>query len=341
MAGTLSYRSKFFRIIVIGIFVFTQTGCEKALNIKNPASNAVAVFDELWNVMDQRYALFPVKGVDWKKTYTEYRPMVNNSMTEKALFNVLVNMLETLKDGHVTLMSNTDTATYENFFRAYPVNFNYNNVLAYYLSNDFKVSGPVIYKIVNNVGYLYYNSFFNDISEAQIDMIMNEMSAVKGIIIDVRSNTGGRSSNADKLFRRFISERKLVKYELKKNGPGHDDFLEPEPFYLEPAGNAFTKSVVVLTNRSCFSSCNDFVSYMSELPNVKLMGDQTGGGGSIPYNYILANGWKIQYSATVTLSINKVSIENGIQPDENIIITPIDETNGRDPILEKAYQSLQ
>ena len=340
MAGILSYGGNFFRVILIGLFVFTQSGCEKVLD-KDPASNPVAVFDDLWTVMDQRYTLFSIKGVDWQKTYTEYRSKVNDSMTEKELFNVLVNMLETLKDGHITLMSNTDTATYENFFRAYPVNFNNNNIIDYYLNNDYKVNGPVIYKIVNNIGYLYYNSFFNDISETQMDMIMNEMSAVKGIIIDIRSNTGGRSSNADKLFRRFISEKKLVKYELKKSGPGHDDFLEPEPFYLEPAGKAFTKPIVVLTNRSCFSTCNDFVSYMSELPNVKLVGDQTGGGGSIPYNYILANGWKIQYSATVTLSVSKASIENGIQPDYYIEITPIDEMNGKDPILEKAYQSLQ
>ena len=207
--------------------------------------------------------------------------------------------------------------------------------------NDYSVSGPVIYKIVNNIGYLYYNSFFNDISDEQVDKIINDMNSVKGLIVDVRSNTGGRSANVNKLFRRFISARRLVKYELKKNGPGHDNFSEPEPYYLDPAATTFTKPVVVLTNRSCFSGCNDFVSYMSELPNVKLMGDQTGGGGSIPYHYILANGWKIQYSATVTLSPDKLSIENGIQPDENIGITPIDETNGRDPILEKAYQSLQ
>jgi hypothetical protein len=341
MTDILVYIRTVFCVAGIACFAFMHSGCEKALDIKNPPSHPVAVFDELWNVMDKRYALFSVKGVDWEKTYTEYRSMVNDSMTEKALFNLMVKMLETLRDGHVTLMSDQDTATYDNFYRAYSINFNYNNIMGYYLMNEYKVSGPVIYKIVNNIGYLYYNSFYNDISDAQIDMIINDMKDIKGLIVDVRSNTGGRSKNVDRLFRRFISARRLVKYESKKNGPGHDDFSEPEPFYLDPAGTAFTKPVVVLTNRSCFSGCNDFVSYMAELPNVKLMGDQTGGGGSIPYNYILANGWKIQYSATVTLSINKVSIENGIPPDDNIGITPIDEINGRDPILEKAYQSLQ
>ena len=80
---------------------------------------------------------------------------------------------------------------------------------------------------------------------------------------------------------------------------------------------------------------------MSELPNVKLIGDQTGGGGGIPYNYILANGWKIQYTASLTLSPEKTTIENGILPDLNVGITSIDEYNGRNPIIERAFQLLQ
>lgn len=71
------------------------------------------------------------------------------------------------------------------------------------------------------------------------------------------------------------------------------------------------------------------------------MGDQTGGGGSIPYNYILANGWKVQYSATITLSSLKEPIENGIIPDISIGINPFEESSGKDPILEKAYSLLR
>jgi C-terminal processing protease CtpA/Prc len=128
---------------------------------------------------------------------------------------------------------------------------------------------------------------------------------------------------------------------MDKKGPGHEDFTDPQPYYLSPAGQHYNGPVVILTNRSCFSSCNDFILYMSILPNVKLMGDQTGGGGGLPRDYILSNGWKLQYTSTVTLSPAKEIVENGIQPDVNITITPIDETNGKDPILENAFQSFQ
>jgi C-terminal processing protease CtpA/Prc len=170
---------------------------------------------------------------------------------------------------------------------------------------------------------------------------MNEMNSTKGIIFDVRNNNGGRSANGEKFFRHFLGERKLLKYEQIKSGPGHDDFLEPESFFLSPAGSYFSKPVCVLTNRACFSACNDFVLYMSFLPNVKVVGDQTGGGGGFPNDYILLNGWKLRYTATKTLDTNKQSVENGILPDINIGITLLDESRGKDPILEKAYSLLQ
>jgi C-terminal processing protease CtpA/Prc len=128
---------------------------------------------------------------------------------------------------------------------------------------------------------------------------------------------------------------------MNKKGPGHDDYMDPVPYYLSPAGTHYGNPVALLTNRSCFSACNDFVLYMSGLSNVKQIGDQTGGGGGIPRDYVLANGWKLQYTSTVTLSPAKASVENGIVPAISITITPTDETNGKDPILEKAFQSLQ
>ena len=341
MTALKLFISKYWSRGFILLLLFFFTGCEKALDLKAPAFDQAAVFDEAWKVIDQHYALFPVKGVDWNNTYKEYRPQVTNSMTDIAFFRLISNMLETLKDGHVTLISPSDTSTYEGFFTAFATNFNYSNLTNNYLKNDFKTSGPAIYTIQNNVGYIYYGSFRNDITEAEVDKMMNEMKNTKGLIVDVRNNTGGKSANVDKLFQRFITEKKLVKYEQIKDGPGHNDFLEPDPYYLSPAISFYNHPVCVLTNRSCFSACNDFVLYMSGLANVTLVGDQTGGGGGIPHDFILANGWKIQYTATSTLSPEKLSIENGILPDVNIGISSIEETNGKDPILEKAYQLLQ
>lgn len=328
-------------VVLATILIFIFSSCEKALTLKSPASDPVAVFDELWNFMNIHYSMFHVKEVNWQQVYNDYRPQVKNGMSDSDLFKLMSSMLYTLKDGHVSLITKKDTATYINFFKAYPINFNYLNVVNTYLKNDFKVSGPIIYKVVDQIGYMYYKSFANTISDSELDVVFNAFKDTKGIIVDVRNNTGGQSINADKLFSRFIAEQKLVKFEVTKKGSGHNEFYEPTPFYISPAGVTYKNKVALLTNRMCFSTCNDFALYMSQLPNVKLIGDQTGGGGGNPNNYVLSNGWKLQYSATYTLSPAKANIENGILPTHKIDISPSDETLGKDPIIQKAFEILQ
>lgn len=341
MFNVISNVRKIIYAILAIAFLVVAPGCEKALNLKDPQSDKVAVFEELWKVMDQHYSMFTFKGVDWNNVHKTYRDQVNDNMTDEQLFQVLAAMLRTLQDGHVVLIAGSDTAYYDGFYRPYPVNFNYDNVVNTYLQNDYQTSGPIIYKTSRDIGYLYYGSFANEITDAQMDKVISDMSGTKGLIVDVRSNTGGSSSNVDKLASRFIAVRTLVKYDLVKSGAGHDDFFDPEPHYLSPAAQFYGRPVIVLTNRMCFSACNDFALYMSGIPNVKLIGDQTGGGGGIPHNYLLSNGWKLQYSATATLSPFKKNIEDGILPYTHIDITQNDELNGRDPILEKAFETLQ
>lgn len=341
MRSILVASGKQIKMTALLLVLFFLGGCEKGLNLKPVKGNPVLVFEEAWKVIDEQYALFSVKGIDWNNTFQTYRSQVTDDMTDAALFKVIDHMLETLKDGHVSIMSTSDTATYDGFFTLYSANFNYQNIISNYLKNDFKVSGPVIYKIQDNVGYIYYGSFKNDITETETDQVMNELKDTKGIIFDVRNNTGGKSANAEKFVRRFLSERTLVKYEQIKNGIGHEFFLEAAPYFLSGNASPYTKPVCVLTNRACFSACNDFVLYMSVLPNVKVVGDQTGGGGGFPNDYVLLNGWKLQYTATKTLDINKQPVENGVMPDINIGITLLEESAGKDPILEKAYTLLQ
>ena len=291
--------------------------------------------------MDQRYVFFPIKNINWDSTYLHYKNQVTNGMSNPELFSVIGNMLQTLKDGHVSLSCDFDTSTYEGFYELHLPNFNYNNIVNNYLKNDFQSNGPFVFKIAGDLGYIYYGSFDAGFTDTMLDSMLSVMKNTKGLIIDVRNNVGGIVENADKIFQRFLSEKKLVKYEGIKQGKTHDDFSDPIPYYLSPKGYHYSKPICVLTNRKCFSSCNDFVMYMSKLSNVKVIGDTTGGGGGIPAEYILANGWRLQYTATVTLSPLKNFIENGIAPLIAINITSIEEANGIDPILDKAIKLLQ
>ena len=97
----------------------------------------------------------------------------------------------------------------------------------------------------------------------------------------------------------------------------------------------------VLTNRDVYSTANMFASYMKEVPNATVIGGITGGGGGDPTSYYLPNGWTITMSARkMSLDVNKVHIEAGVEPDIIVDITDVDIANKYDRILETAIEYL-
>ena len=82
-----------------------------------------------------------------------------------------------------------------------------------------------------------------------------------------------------KLAARFVNKETLVGYQCHKTGRGHNDFSSREEQRIKPSsGIRWQKPVVVLTNRSVYSAANEFVKYMKCFPQVKVVGDHTGGG---------------------------------------------------------------
>ena len=133
---------------------------------------------------------------------------------------------------------------------------------------------------------------------------------------------------------------------VHKTGPGHSDFSEPYPITYKPADEYRVKwpgEVVVLTNRSCFSAANNFVSVMKELPNVRIVGAKTGGGGGMPFSSELPNGWSIRFSACPILNARGEVIENGIDPSEGCEVHAPEEelAIGKDAILDFAIDLLK
>jgi Peptidase family S41/Tricorn protease C1 domain len=329
-------------IISILLSVLAITGfiaCSKTL-VDDPSRDAISVFEETWSFIDKNYALFEVKASNWDSVHAVYRDKISTTTTNDQLFATIGTMLSTLTDGHVAISDGKITTNYTGFYTGYSANYNENTLYKTYLTT-YQKKGPFVYTVVNNVAYLKISDFNQEFSGAVLDSVLNQFVSAKGLIIDVRNNEGGDLSLVNLVFSRFISARTIVKYEVKKSGPGHKDFAEPRAVSIDPAGRFFKSPVRILTNRRCFSACNDFVLFFKQVQSSKSFGDQTGGGGGIPFNYVLSNGWKLQYTGTKTLSTSKSPVENGIAPDTVINISTFDDFVGRDPILEAAYNSLQ
>ena len=331
-------RSWLIGLLVVAVVV---SSCRKTSFLDSIQDDAPAVFEEAWTVLDQRYALFREKGIDWDSVRNVYAQQFVPGMSEQALFSTLSRMLETLRDGHLVLVSGTDTAAYDGYYRGYSRNFSLRHVLDNYLDGNYTSLGSLLFAVRENIGYIYVARFDTELGDDQRKRLAQAMEGTQGLIIDVRDNQGGLVQSASQLASWLTDRSLLVKYEQFKTGLSRASFGDPIPYSLLPFTTPYLKPVIVLTNRACFSACNDFVLYTAVMPQVKRYGDVTGGGGSIPSAYRLSNGWIMQYSATKTLSAALAPAEFGVFPDRQIEISALDDARGRDPILEAAFNDLR
>ena len=302
-------------------------------------------FEALWEIIDEHYCFFDYKqheyGLDWNEVYNKYKVRVSDKMSEPELFEVLKDMLAELRDGHVNLYTSYDLGRYWTWHEAYPQNFS-DTLERRYLGTDYKISSGMSYRILDdNIGYIRYDSFQLPVGEGGLDDALSYMALCRGLIIDIRNNGGGNLTTAERLAGRFVQEKTLVSYMQHKTGTGHHDFSSLEARYLEPSSNLrWHKPVCVLTNRSVFSAANDFAVMMHALPNVKLVGDRTGGGSGLPMSSSLPNGWSVRFSACPMYDRNKQHTEFGIDPDIPIALTDEATAQGIDLIIEKARELL-
>lgn len=330
------------RILLPLLILMLGSGCVREDEYQNDLAGN---FDALWKCLDRNYCFFDYKkevyGLDWDSVYAVYRPRISNQMTQQQFFEVCCDMLSELKDGHVNLYSSGDVGRNWSWREDYPTNFN-DSVHQLYLGTDYKIASGLKYRILeDNIAYVFYESFSSAISDGNITAMMNELKTCNGMILDVRNNSGGNLTYATKLASYFTNEKRLVGYIAHKTGPGHSDFSPPEAEYIEPAnGLRWQKPVVVLTNRSCYSSTNTFVRNIKVCPQATIMGDRTGGGSGMPFTSEMPNGWLVRFSACPMYDAEMHQIEFGIEPDIEVSMKAEDLKRNKDTLIEAARSFL-
>ena len=336
----MKHSASIWKLIFIPLLLLPLfAGCIREEEFDNtPQGN----FEALWKIIDEQYCFLDYKQIDWDAIHDQYQPLITSDMSSDGLFEVLGNMLAELKDGHVNLYSASNTARYWDWYLDYPRNYD-EALVEQYLGRDYRIASGLKYTILeDNIGYISYTSFSDGIGEGNLDEALSYLAACNGLIIDVRNNGGGNLTYSTRLAARFTNERVLTGYILHKTGPGHSDFSEPEPIYVDPSdGVRWQKKAVVLTNRHSYSATNDFINAMRYMPQVTLLGDKSGGGSGLPFTSELPNGWTVRFSASPHLDADKQQIEFGIDPDVKVDMTEEDKARGLDTLIEAARQLLQ
>lgn len=333
-------------VFIISMAVLFNAVFSSCIRVYVSGNTPQANFESLWKIIDEQYCFLDYKkaayGLDWDEVHSRYARRITSDMTSANLFEVLSEMVNELHDGHVNLSSGYGSSQYREWFDAYPRNFS-DSIQSNYLGKDYIITSGLTYQILeNNIGYVYCSSFSDGIGDGNLDYMLKEMELCDGVIIDVRNNGGGNLTTAQRLASRFTNEKMLVGYMSHKTGPGHNAFSAPEPVYVEPSnGVRWQRKAVVLTNRRSYSSTNDFVNCMKNMPNVTIIGDKTGGGSGLPFSSEIPNGWSIRFSAAPMYDSEMNHIEFGIDPDISIDMSEEDILHGKDTIIEEACRFLK
>ncbi len=328
------------------IFCLLCALCTSCIDEETFENTPEGNFEALWKMIDEHYCFLDYKakeiGLDWNEVHTRYRQRINGKMTNSQLQEVLTEMLSELRDGHVNLYTSADVSRYWHWYEDYPRNWT-QELRDQYLGTDYKIAAGIKYKILeDNIGLLVYESFSIGVGEGNLDDVMYYLRSTDGLIIDVRGNTGGQLTYAERLSQRLTNERLLVGYSQYKTGRGHNDFSQPRAEYLNPStGVRWQKGVVVIQNRECFSACNIFIRNAHACEKVTTIGDRSGGGSGLPFSSELPNGWAVRFSASPSFDKDMQQIEFGIEPDEPCALSSEDAVRGIDTLIEKARSLLK
>lgn len=333
------------RFVFVPCLLLVFTSCEGVFMDSQKANTPQNNLDLLWQVIDERYCFFEEKQIDWDSIYVAYsailRSNAGSNPSSVYLFNLLSDMLLELQDGHVSICNQKETRAYDEWYSRYSNNCDENLIETQYLNRQTRYldNGTSFTMLSDSIVYIRCLSFVEKLNRSELDEVLSSFASCRGIIIDVRNNGGGLVSDAYALASRFTHQITHTGYVRYKTGKGHADFSEYFSRHIEPEGTKpFLGKVVVLTNRRVYSAANLFVSIMKCLPQVRLMGDNTGGGGGVPISTELYNGWMVELSTNPVFDTNKKSIESGIEPHDNVSLQA--ETPGghrkTDNIIESA-----
>jgi hypothetical protein len=296
------------------------------------ADNRKAV-KELRRAIDEEYSHRDLRKVDWPKAIKAATPRLLAAKSPEEFAQRAADLLAPAKDLHLWLTVGDEMVP--TFRRDVPPNANVRTLRKLVPGWTAKGRNVAIGKFPDGIAYVLIGSWARE--EA------NDLNAVyevldenpKGLIIDVRPNSGGAEPLAQEVAGCFLDRPKAyAKHVIRsggKFGPPRERVVEPNKGRPRYRGK-----VAVLMGPKNMSSCESFLLMMKQVPTCTLVGERSFGSSGNPKPFDLGNGVTLFVPSWNDLGPDGKGLEgNGIAPDVEIKATPKDFAT-RDPVLEAA-----
>jgi len=346
-------------ILIVFIAITLFASCERAFMEAKPTSDNLSIFNEYAQLVKEKYAMLEFKDVDIDFLADSIRATITENLTDEELFDKLAIITTRLRDGHSDLTmfdANGNQAKFAGFdmTEGYPTGLHLPILFDNYLSQTVNPSVQLLWLEDSSdiraiygtlpqdetLAYLWIPSWNNDISDDEINTIFDYIKDKKGLVFDMRYNTGGDPSLATKFASYFTDQAIYTGFERFKIGPESDDFANSE-VTLQPSsnGNKFLKPVAVLTDRLVYSASTTFLYSVRPIDRFMTIGQRSGGGsGSVADGY-LANGWKWSLSTSEFIDDLNRHLDDGVEPAISVALDTMITT--MDEVIERAILELQ
>lgn len=346
---------------------------DKVYDVHNPVPDSIVVslYQEMFEPLHDGHLALILKNIHTQKeistiispSYSRLSDEADNMLRQEELA-YLEHDFEPSLDYYVENGEIEELSEDLAFFSGNHIYGKFKDEIVYYRLPEFNLT-----EIFEKKEKSYYKSKYQ-IWECWFKTIqeLHQENSLKGIIIDLRNNSGGSSADFQYVLGALLGgnitedERKYqqVGFLRQKTGIARLDYSSLIPFWFDIYEDTHVHvevPIVVLVNDLCLSMSEQTCLAAKQLKNGYVIGTKTGGGFSpiIPYSdrmsFVGSVGdlelksapFYIYIPDAAFFSMDKEIIEgHGIEPDETVCLDwSSHETTGKDNQLDRALEYLR
>jgi hypothetical protein len=177
-----------------------------------------------------------------------------------------------------------------------------------------------------DIGYLRLTSFSDPSAREAIRKALERMAQSQGLVLDLRGNAGGLTSEADAIAAMLLEQGETLGVQRSATGEEVQKVPQTRPVYSH-------KPLVVLTDRRTGSAAEKLAAGLQGSGRATIVGEGTFGKGAAQMSRLLPGGPMVLVTATESLTPSGAPIQGrGVMPD-----VPAEE----DESLKKAKEILK